>query len=213
METSSPSPNRNVELKVRMENEEEFLETMNLVISFVNWSHGLSLQQTDTFYNTNPTDEVTNGREGGRLKLRNFGDGNADLIFYRRTNKLGAKESQYHITRIQGDREIANLSALLNSLLGINGPVVEKRRILFLYENTHRIHMDIVKDLGHFVEIEVILKPTQTVEDGERILNIIKEKLRLKEENFISGAYHDLLATSTPWWQEKQPSSSSNIVS
>lgn len=124
----------------------------------------------------------------GRLKLRRFGDGRGELIAYSRPDVPGPKRSEYHI------HPTANPGSLLRVLedsLGIRG-VVKKRRSLYLVGET-RIHVDEVEGLGHFLELEVVLQPGQTVEEGRAIAGSLMAELGVRPEDLLEGAYIDLL--------------------
>ncbi len=124
----------------------------------------------------------------GRLKLRRFGDGRGELIAYSRPDVPGPKRSEYHI------HPTANPGSLLRVLedsLGIRG-VVKKRRSLYLVGNT-RIHIDEVEGLGHFLELEVVLQPGQTADEGRAIAESLMAEFGIQPEDLIEGAYIDLL--------------------
>jgi len=80
--------------------------------------------------------------------------------------------------------------ALLRAL-GVRG-VVEKRREVFMAGQT-RIHLDEVRGLGSFLELEVVLTPGQSVEAGELIARDLMEQLGVSAESLESAAYIDLL--------------------
>jgi len=63
---------------------------------------------------------------------------------------------------------------------------------LFLVDRT-RIHLDRVEDLGHFLELEVVLSDGETVEAGEAIAHDLMGKLGISSTQLIEGAYVDLL--------------------
>lgn len=65
-------------------------------------------------------------------------------------------------------------------------------RKLYMVGQT-RIHIDTVKDLGHFMELEVVLAPEQTVEDGQKIASELQKKLGVQNEDLIDNAYVDML--------------------
>lgn len=75
--------------------------------------------------------------------------------------------------------------------LGIIGSV-KKTRYFFLYEQT-RIHVDRVENLGDFLELEVVLLPKQSAEEGKEIAEFLMNKLDIVKENLIKEAYIDLL--------------------
>ncbi|HET7340940.1 MAG TPA: class IV adenylate cyclase [Methylomirabilota bacterium] len=138
--------------------------------------------QTDTFFAT----------PRGRLKLRDFGDGSGELIFYERADVAGPRESRY--TRA-GCAEPAALAGLLGAALGVRG-VVRKRRELFLLGRT-RIHLDDVAGLGCFMEIEVVLADGEAAADGEREARALLAALEVPAAALVARAYVDLLEEGT----------------
>lgn len=141
------------------------------------------LTQRDTFYAVRQ----------GRLKLREFGDGAAELIYYERPDHAGPKLSQYTRTPVP---DAASMRALLGQILETKA-VIAKRREVFLVGRT-RIHLDEVEDLGSFMELEVVLAEGETVSDGERIASALMEQLGVLPKNLVSRAYVDLLETAKP---------------
>jgi len=85
----------------------------------------------------------------------------------------------------------ASLRALLTAAFGI-GTIVVKTRLLYLAGET-RIHLDSVVGLGSFVELEVVLAPDQTPEDGHRVVRELMSALEIDQGDLIDCAYADLL--------------------
>ncbi|XP_062348554.1 uncharacterized protein LOC134043836 [Cinclus cinclus] len=139
---------------------------------------GQVLLQTDTFFRV----------PRGRLKLRRTKDGCGELIFYERPDNAGPKLSSFSITPT-ADPE--GLQAVLALALGVLG-TVQKERLLFLLGQT-RLHLDRVQGLGDFLELEVVLRPEQSVEDGQRLARELLREFGIEERDLISGAYLDLL--------------------
>ena len=136
------------------------------------------LTQTDTFFNA--TDR--------RLKLREFGDGTAELISYVRDDQCGPKLSNY-LVMIVSDPD--RLRSVLAHTLGVRG-VVRKRRTLLLLGQT-RIHLDEVEGLGTFIELEVVLRDDQPDSEGERVARDLLEKLAIPPSDLVARAYIDLV--------------------
>jgi predicted adenylyl cyclase CyaB len=113
----------------------------------------------------------------GRLKLREFGDGTAELIYYERPDKAGPKTSKYTRAQIS---DVASTREVLELVLGTKA-VVAKQREVFL-AGTTRIHLDEVDGLGTFVELEVVLTEDETDSDGERIASVLMEQLDVRQE-------------------------------
>ncbi len=136
------------------------------------------LEQEDTFFHC----------PNGRLKLRHQGGQDGQLVWYERPDTSGPKRSHYLIGRTQ---EPVELKATLAAALGVRG-VVRKRRHLYLAGQT-RIHLDEVERLGDFMELEVVLAPGQSDEDGQSIAQALMQKLGVDPEDLMEGAYMDLL--------------------
>ena len=134
--------------------------------------------QIDTYFNVN----------SGRLKLR---EGNIEnfLIHYDRENKPGPKQSS--IILYKSDPQ-SSLKELLTKALGVL-TVVDKQREIYFIDNV-KFHLDTVKNLGTFVEIEAIDK---TGEIGrEKLLEQCQAYLDLfgiEAPDLISVSYSDLL--------------------
>jgi len=165
---------RNVEIKARLK---DLATTRALVATAADRGPEL-LAQTDTFFAV----------PSGRLKLREFSDRPAELIFYRRPDTPGPSESQWAKVAVP---DAAALRDLLAGALGVRGKVV-KQRTLFLVGRT-RVHLDEVRDLGDFLELEVVL------EDGEELSAGVEEAHRLlrvfgiPNDALVPEAYVDLL--------------------
>ena len=169
---------RNIEIKARIASVEDFLPRARALAD----AAPVAIEQHDTFY----------GVARGRLKLRRFGDGSAELIHYHRADVVDAKASDY--VRVP----VADPDALhraLDRACGATGEV-RKRRLLLLVGQT-RIHLDRVVGLGDFMELEVVLRDGQSDADGSAAAEALMRELGLAEAPRIAGAYADLPG-STP---------------
>ena len=79
---------------------------------------------------------------------------------------------------------------LLEHLLGATG-TVEKTRRLLLTGRT-RIHLDDVRDLGSFMELEVVLTAGESQQDGQQEAQAIMAALGIDPKDLVQGAYLDL---------------------
>ncbi len=134
--------------------------------------------QVDTYFKVNE----------GRLKLR---EGNIEnhLIHYHRNNQAGPKLSQ---VTLYPSQPASNLKKILTDSLGIL-TVVDKKREIYFIDNV-KFHIDIVKDLGTFIEIEAIDDSNEV--PFERLQEQCEYYLQLfdvREENLVSVSYSDLL--------------------
>ena len=140
---------RNVEIKARITSVEALLPRVKTVAD----RGPFDIRQDDTYFACNT----------GRLKLRMFSKGEGELIYYRRADQQGPKESFYlrsPTTAPEVFRESLTLA------YGRTGHV-EKHRTLFLAGRT-RIHLDRVSGLGHFLELKGVLEENEPFEAGVR---------------------------------------------
>ena len=86
----------------------------------------------------------------GRLKLREGKIENA-LIFYRRRNLSRARRSDVELVKLA---EGNSLGKVLEAALGVRAVVAKRREIYFV--GNVKIHLDRVRGLGRFVEVEAI---------------------------------------------------------
>lgn len=124
----------------------------------------------------------------GRLKLRQ-GSIEKSLIFYQREDQEGPKASHVSLYHPQEDGE---LHALLGRALGI-WKVVDKKREIYFVDNV-KIHLDRVKGLGTFVEIEAIDSDGSMGE--EKLLeqcNYFIQQFAIQERDLLSKSYSDMV--------------------
>jgi len=167
---------KNIELKVSVDGFDEIIR----LLKEMGAKFKGTLQQVDTYYEVG----------GGRLKIRGINDRKFELIFYERPNERGARISDYHLVAIR-PKQLRNVKLILQKTAR-KSVVVRKQRRLWLYENT-RIHLDKVRGLGPFLELETAIK------DGH--LNQAKEEYR-KVSDFLGlsrfknfgESYSDMLA-------------------
>jgi predicted adenylyl cyclase CyaB len=165
---------RNVEIKARIDS----VDTLVTRIRQVADSGPTEIIQDDTFFNC----------ASGRLKLRAFSESSGELIFYRRPDQAGPKESFYVISPTASPN---TLREVLSLAYGQSGRV-RKRRTLFMDGRT-RIHVDRVEGLGDFLELEVVLKDGEPVQDGVEVAHKLLAKLGIDHSQLVDGAYVDLL--------------------
>ena len=175
---SRPSPTpmaRNIEIKAKVGDIAEITRKVAAIAD----SGPVEIVQDDTFFNC----------ETGRLKLRAFPDGHGELIYYRRADDPGPKESYYLICAalLPG-----SLRKILSQSFG-QGRRIEKRRTLFLVGRT-RVHLDQVKGLGEFIELEVVLRDGEPAEAGIAEAHALTRELGIDPSQLLDCAYVDLPA-------------------
>ena len=119
------------------------------------------LNQKDVYYET----------KKGLLKLR-IENGRNSLIKYQRNEKSKNRISNYYVLEINDN----SAEEFFNDIFKMKA-VVEKKRTLYLYKNT-RIHLDKIKTLGNFIELE-----SAVVKDKKSAVKEFNEVVKLLELN------------------------------
>jgi len=166
---------RNIEIKARIDD----LPSLALRVAAIADRGPTEIPQDDTFFRC----------PDGRLKLRAFSSTSGELIYYRRANQEGPKESFYVLS------PTASPDLLREALTHAYGQAgrVQKHRTLFLVGRT-RVHLDDVKDLGQFLELEVVLGEGESADSGVAEAHGLMARLGVEQAQLISSAYVDLMA-------------------
>lgn len=161
---------KNLEIKVK-------LQSHNKIKSILK-KNGIyfsdSLIQKDIYYKI----------KKGLLKLR-IENGKQTLIFYDRNEKSKKRWSNYHLLEINKINGNIFLKKFLNVLV-----TVDKKRELYLFNDT-RIHLDSVKNLGCFLELET--KVINGLKNAEKRFDHLLDLLELRNKVEIRASYKDLL--------------------
>lgn len=166
---------RNVEIKAHIESVEILMPRVAAIAD----QGPIDIFQDDTFFVCH----------SGRLKLRAFSKEEGELIFYRRANEQGPRESFYLRSPTSAPETLRDSLSLAYGQAGR----VKKHRTLFLVGRT-RVHLDRVAGLGHFIELEVVLEDGEPTEVGVREAEELMIKLGIESSRLIEHAYIDLLA-------------------
>ena len=164
----------NIEIKAKCDDHEKIRQ----ILKSRNADFKGTKHQIDTYFKVN----------NGRLKLR---EDNAEnfLVFYEREDKAGPKQSDVILFKSDLD---SSLKEILLKSLGVL-VVVDKQREIYSLENV-KFHIDIVKNLGTFMEIEAIDSDGAFVK--EKLLEQCQNYLNLfgiLKSDLISVSYSDLL--------------------
>lgn len=134
--------------------------------------------QIDTYFKVNY----------GRLKLRE-GIIENNLIHYHRKNQKGPKQADIILYKPQPNSSLKNI---LTTALGV-WLVVDKQREIYFIDNV-KFHLDEVKNIGTFMEIEAI------DEDGSIGVETLREQcdfymnlFGIKKDALIASSYSDLI--------------------
>ena len=162
---------KNYEIKCELSDR----KTVELIINSVKgYSHSVE-KQTDIYYKA----------DTGRLKLRIINDTEGSLIFYDRGEKTGKRISKYIISKTKDHKELDSILRKQFKVLVI----VNKKRDIYIHKNI-RVHIDTIKGLGRFLEIEIIY---ENLSKAKEQMKELISKFQLNENKFIKGSYSDLL--------------------
>lgn len=167
----------NVEIKAVVSD----LAQLRKRVSKISGGPGKDSYQDDTFFCV----------PHGRLKLRISSTARPQLIYYHRPDLPSPKPSHYIISNIA---QPSSMRAVLAESLGVIGQV-RKHRTMFMIDNT-RVHLDQVEGLGTYLEFEVMLSQSQSVDEGKQIALALMNKLGVDLATLVKGAYLDLLNSS-----------------
>ncbi|BEE11136.1 MULTISPECIES: class IV adenylate cyclase [Aeromonas] len=165
---------RNIEIKASIERIDDLLPKALAIAD----QGPVEIEQDDTFFRC----------DASRLKLRTLSPSAGELIFYRRADQQGPKESFYQLTPTHEPDRLRETLSLAWGQIGR----VQKKRTLLLVGRT-RIHLDRVQGLGHFLELEVVLEEDEPLEAGMQEANDLMAQLGVEPSRLIEGAYLDLL--------------------
>jgi homotetrameric cytidine deaminase len=168
------APRRNIEVKALDPDPERSLATCRELGAE---DRGV-LVQRDSYFRTTR----------GRLKLREEEGSPATLVQYDRPDAARARLSSYRLVEIE---DPAGLRAALTGALGTL-VVVDKERHLFV-QGAVRIHLDRVRDLGTFVELEGVAEPDSDLSAERAQVERLMEALDIDETRIVSDSYADRL--------------------
>ncbi len=165
----------NLELKARVAS----LSSVRAIARSLGASARLDVRQVDTYFKV----------PDGRLKLRRFGDGTGELIYYRRDTMPGSDGRWSSYLRYP----VADLDSVLAELTARFGirAVVRKRREVFLIRNA-RIHLDAVSGLGSFIEFEVV--QMRGPRQARELFRQLRRAFGIRDAATIGGSYIDMIS-------------------
>lgn len=164
----------NLELKIKIDSFNPLIEKLKSI----NAKQDSILLQKDIYYKT----------PNGLLKLR-IENGMKTLIYYNRDEASENRWSDFNLLNIEDD----NAEEFLRKLFAVE-QIIEKERKLFWFNNT-RIHLDEVKELGNFLELETLVLDGKA--DAERRFDEIVQLLSLDLSKQIKKSYKNLIAEKT----------------
>ncbi len=160
----------NLELKAKLDS----FRKIKRILKQINAEYKGVLKQKDTYYKANKF----------LLKLRRV-NGKYELIKYIRDEKGKKRWSNFELLFIEGKNPEKYLAEILKP-----EAVVEKTRELYMYKNT-RIHLDNVKNLGRFIELETVVDKGKR--DAQKRFDELVDLLELDKNNQIKTSYRFLI--------------------
>ena len=171
-------PSRNLELKAH---DPDPARTLQRALAAGAEDRGL-LRQRDTYFAV----------PRGRLKLREEEPGGATLIAYERPDAASERVSSYRLVPVPDPEPLRDALA---ASAGVR-VVVVKRRHLLLWE-TVRVHLDEVRGLGSFLELEAVAAPGSDLSREQAQISHLREVLDIQDAALREGSYSDALIASS----------------
>ena len=165
----------NIEFKARMRDEKRVraaLKSLNPRVAGTD-------HQIDTYFHT----------ASGRLKLRQ-GTIENSLIFYERQNKAQVRPSRVLLQEFTDRQSTRTLRRMLASALGV-AAVVDKVREIYFVDNV-KIHLDRVRRLGKFLEVEALAKKGN-LRRARSQAEEVKKLFGVLPQDLLSHSYSDLI--------------------
>ncbi|MBM4175197.1 MAG: class IV adenylate cyclase [Ignavibacteria bacterium] len=162
---------KNLEIKIKLANRVKFLNR----ITKLKAQKIYSSEQVDVYFQN----------EKGRLKVRDS-NGEKSVIFYSRVEDGRERWSKFHFIKVESPKEWVSFFKLFMKPL----VTVKKHRTLFHYKNT-RIHLDKIKGLGNFIELET--KVNSSLKKAREEVEFLCKDLGLSKNDQILNSYSDLL--------------------
>jgi len=135
-------------------------------------------QQIDTYFKI----------EEGRLKIRK-GDIENYLIYYKRKDKKETKLSEVELYPLLKHSYLEKIIKNSHEVL----VEVDKQREIYFIDNV-KFHIDIVRFLGRFIEIEAISKENSIpLENLKEQCDYYQKLFNIKSLDLIKNSYSDLL--------------------
>jgi len=162
----------NYEFKARIKDEQrvrDALKTLNA--RSIGTDH-----QVDTYFRV----------PAGRLKVREGRIENA-LIFYRRSNARRARQSAVEMMLLPRRNSLRVILARVLATLA----VVDKRREIYFVKNV-KIHLDRVRQLGKFLEVEAISR-TGDVKKIRSQARHFQQLFGITAKDIVADSYSDLI--------------------
>ena len=149
-----------IEIKLKV-NEEEYSRILNIIKN--NSVNKRNVNQIDTYYT------LTNKKLNQEwLRIRNE---NGKYIF---NYKKKIDNSHYEKYDVLIDN-FNNLNIILNTLGSKQIGTINKNRTIYIYKDKYEFSFDIVKDIGIFIEIELINKSNDFEKDFYDLLNLLED--------------------------------------
>lgn len=163
---------KNLEIKARLEN----AGVLRKRLAALGAQKQDTTRQVDTYF-TVPK---------GRLKLRVSAKDTAYLVYYERGETTQERWSRWQTYAVSDPRACKKLH---EEAFGIK-VVVDKKRTVYSYQNA-QIHVDIVKGLGSFIEVEV--EATNGDAQAKALMAKLLEAFEVGRADLIRVSYSDLM--------------------
>jgi adenylate cyclase class IV len=180
---------RNIELKARVRND---FTAAHAAIQYLPAAYQGEVWQRDVyFYCADRKDQES----PSRIKLRGESlDGQNwewQFIWYARANSRKSKASDYRIAPIIVPDPVA-LAETLDAAWGKYAEV-DKHRLVYIYQDRVRIHLDEVVSLGRFIEFEAMIQGEDEQQPAHDHLKRLMNLFQVEDGDLVEISYGDMI--------------------
>lgn len=169
---------QHLNLEIKAKASEEHQEQIRNILKQNNAKFIGTDHQIDTYFQI----------EEGKLKLRK-GDIENYLIYYNRAEQKETKLSEVELYPLLKHSYLEKVIRKTHEVL----VEVDKHREIYFIDNV-KFHIDIVKSLGRFIEIEAISEGTShSLEELKQQCDYYQKLFNIKHSDLIKNSYSDLL--------------------
>ncbi len=161
---------QNLEVKIKLHSFNDIKKSLKKIGA----EFTATLNQKDIYYKN----------ANGLLKLR-IENGIESLIWYNRNENSKNRWSNYQVVKFTN----GNAKVFFSRIFEIE-TVVDKKRLLYMYDNT-RIHLDSIKKLGNFLELETLVLNGQN--NAKKRFQKIASLLKLDLSKQVKKSNRDLM--------------------
>lgn len=185
---SSMSKQENIEIEIKIKITEEHFKQLKTFFA-EKAVFQKQVEQIDTYYTPIYNDFTKETYPYKWLSIRQRGGKN--ILNYKHFYPEGAKKNTYGDEYEIEISDVEKMDKVLKDMDIHPFAIIEKNRNTYMYLEKYEIALDMVKDLGYFIEIEVKRIEDDVTKEKEKLYDLAKQwKLDLKDIDLRGYPYY-----------------------